>query len=94
MSTELTAFFITIMNDLDDREKMYTKFMDRRPKQNEQTEKLIAQVHNIKHLTTMRARQFGLTVADSQECLELHHQMGISSSDYKALPRLGPEDCQ
>ncbi|MDX1304551.1 hypothetical protein [Photobacterium sp.] len=94
MSSELTAFFITIMNDLDDRERMYENGIKRRPEQADCFQKMLAQTQNIKSLTTNRARQFGLTVADSPEEIALRNQMGIIVADYKNLPLLQVGDFQ
>lgn len=74
MCNELTAFFVTIMNDLDDREKMYEKHLLRKPEHEEKTRIQLVLVENIKELTLNRARQYGITVSDDRKYFEQYQQ--------------------
>ncbi|CED71573.1 putative uncharacterized phage protein [Aliivibrio wodanis] len=81
MSNELNGFFTLIMSDLDDRERMWERYLKQRPHEQVCCQHHLATIGNIKRLTLSRARQFGLVVNDDPKILKQDEEFGVVDID-------------
>ncbi|HFQ4959231.1 TPA: hypothetical protein ACGUPM_002684 [Vibrio vulnificus] len=82
MDNEFMAFFMIIMKDLDDRQRMWENHIKRKPEEREAAELRITLIRSIKILNLNRARTFGLVV--NSEAQELANEEAFGVMDVEA----------